>query len=147
MQTRLWNTMGIPAKSDRHCAFSKLSLMPHQLLYPLKSTQLYSSAVSNSAHSFTQQTLNESRWEGHGCVQLDRGGAFRMDWLDLLAVQGTLKSLLQHHSSKASILRPLGHVCENTLVRGRTVSVIKQCLSLPARHLSCLLPSLWYGLP
>ena len=31
--------------------------------------------------------------------------AFRMDWLDLLAVQGTHKSLLQHHSSKASILR------------------------------------------
>ena len=33
------------------------------------------------------------------------GLIFRMDWLDLLAVQGTLKSLLQHHSSKASILR------------------------------------------
>ena len=32
--------------------------------------------------------------------------SFRMDWLDLLAIQGTLKSLLQHHSSKASILRP-----------------------------------------
>ena len=32
--------------------------------------------------------------------------SFRMDWLDLLVVQGTLKSLLQHHSSKASILRP-----------------------------------------
>ena len=31
--------------------------------------------------------------------------SFRMDWLDLLAVQGTLKNLLQHHSSKASILR------------------------------------------
>ena len=31
--------------------------------------------------------------------------SFRMDWLDLLAVQGTLKSLLQHHSSKASILQ------------------------------------------
>ena len=31
--------------------------------------------------------------------------SFRMDWLDFLAVQGTLKSLLQHHSSKASILR------------------------------------------
>ena len=31
--------------------------------------------------------------------------SFRMDWLDLLAAQGTLKSLLQHHSSKASILR------------------------------------------
>ena len=33
--------------------------------------------------------------------------SFRMDWLDLLAVQGTLKSLLQHHSTKASILRRL----------------------------------------
>ena len=32
--------------------------------------------------------------------------SFRMDWLDLLTVQGTLKSLLQHHSSKASILQP-----------------------------------------
>ena len=32
--------------------------------------------------------------------------SFRIDWLDLLAVQGTLKSLLQHHSSKASILQP-----------------------------------------
>ena len=31
--------------------------------------------------------------------------SFRMDWLDFLAVQGTLRSLLQHHSSKASILR------------------------------------------
>ena len=32
--------------------------------------------------------------------------SFRMDWLDFLAVQATLKSLLQHHSSKESILRP-----------------------------------------
>ena len=38
--------------------------------------------------------------ESSGLVSL------RMDWLDLLAVQGTLKSLLQHHSSKASVLRP-----------------------------------------
>ena len=36
--------------------------------------------------------------------------SFRMDWLDLLVVQGTLKSLLQHHSSKASILRCSGFV-------------------------------------
>ena len=40
---------------------------------------------------------------------------FRMDWLDLLAIQGTLKSLLQHHSSKASTLHPaacyLTHFC------------------------------------
>ena len=39
------------------------------------------------------------------CKELPGLISFRMDWLDLLAVQGTLKSLLQHHSSKASILR------------------------------------------
>ena len=38
-----------------------------------------------------------------------------MDWLDLLAVQGTLKSLLQHHSSKASILRLTGAYTERGL--------------------------------
>src|SRR5574339_266056 len=44
--------------------------------------------------------------------------SFRMDWLDLLAVQGTLNNLLQHHSSKASVLQcsafftvPLSHPC------------------------------------
>ena len=47
--------------------------------------------------------------------------SFRMDWLDLLAVQGTLKGLLQHHSSKASILQcsaffivQISHSCMNT---------------------------------
>ena len=35
--------------------------------------------------------------------------SFRMDWFDLLAVQGTLKSLLEHHSSKASFLYALGN--------------------------------------
>ena len=40
---------------------------------------------------------------------------FRMDWLDLLAVQGTLKSLLQHHSSKASILLALSFLYSPTL--------------------------------
>ena len=41
--------------------------------------------------------------------------SFRMDWLDLLAIQGTLKSLLQHHSSKASILRHSGFLYSPTL--------------------------------
>ena len=40
----------------------------------------------------------------HPFQRIFRIDFFRMDWLDLLAVQGTLKSLLQHHSSKASIL-------------------------------------------
>ena len=56
--------------------------------------------------------------------------SFRMDWLDLLAVQGTLKSLLQHHSSKASILWPsafftvqLSHPCMTT---GKTVALTRR---------------------
>ena len=44
------------------------------------------------------QLQHQSFHENSGLI------SFRMDWLDLLAVQGTLKSLLQHHSSKASIL-------------------------------------------
>ena len=54
--------------------------------------------------------------------------SFRMDWMDLLAVQGTLKSLLQHHSSKASILRrsafftvQLSYPCITT---GKTIALI-----------------------
>ena len=53
--------------------------------------------------------------------------SFRMDWLDLLAVQGTLKSLLQHHSSKASALQcstfsviQLSHPCRNI---GKTIDL------------------------
>ena len=56
--------------------------------------------------------------------------SFRMDWLDLLAVQGTLKSLLKHHSSKASIFRhstfftvKLSHPYMTT---GKTIALIKQ---------------------
>ncbi|KAB0340627.1 hypothetical protein FD754_022972 [Muntiacus muntjak] len=41
--------------------------------------------------------------------------SFRMDWLDLLAVQGTLKSLLQHHSSKATIFLALSFLYSPTL--------------------------------
>ena len=55
--------------------------------------------------------------------------SFRMDWLDLLAVQGTLKSLLQHHSSKALILRcsdffivQLSHPCMTT---GKTMALTR----------------------
>ena len=56
--------------------------------------------------------------------------SFRMDWLDLLAVQGTLKSLLQHHSSKASILWcsaffivQLAHPYRTT---GKTIALTRQ---------------------
>ena len=56
--------------------------------------------------------------------------SFRMDWLDLLAVQGTLKSLLLHHSSKASILQcsafltvQLSHPCMTT---GKTIALTRR---------------------
>ena len=51
--------------------------------------------------------------------------SFRMDWLDLLAIQGTLKSLLQHHSSKASVLFfvvQLSHPYVNT---GKTIALTR----------------------
>ena len=53
----------------------------------------------------------------------------RMDWLDLLAVQGTLKSLLQHHSSKASILRCLGffivQLSHPYMTTGKTIALTR----------------------
>ena len=58
--------------------------------------------------------------------------SFRMDWLDLLAVQGTLKSLLQHHTSKASIL---GHsaffavqLSHPYMTTGKTIALTRQTL-------------------
>ena len=61
--------------------------------------------------------------------------SFRMDWLDLLAVQGTLKSLLQYHSSKASILLhsvfsivQLSHPYRTT---GKTITLTRWTLDLP----------------
>ena len=63
--------------------------------------------------------------------------SFKIDWFDLLAFQGTLKSLLQHHSSKASILLcsafftvQLSHPYMTT---GKTIALTRQCISI----LSC----------
>ena len=67
------------------------------------------------------------------CKEIPGLISFRMDWLDLLAVQGTLKSLLQHHSSKASILRcsalfpvQLSHAYMTT---GKTVALTRRTLA------------------
>ena len=55
--------------------------------------------------------------------------SFRMDWLDLLAVQGTLKSLLQHHSSKASLLWCLAffiaQLSHPDMIIGKTISLTR----------------------
>ena len=67
---------------------------------------------------------------------------FRIDWFDLLAVQGTLKSLLQHHSSKASILRcsafftvQLSHPYMTT---GKTIALTRQTFVGKVMLYSCL---------
>ena len=56
--------------------------------------------------------------------------SFRMDWLDLLAVQGTLKSLLKHHSSKASILRHSAFFTDQLshpyMTTGKTIALTRQ---------------------
>uniref|UniRef100_A0AC11DXL9 Uncharacterized protein n=1 Tax=Ovis aries TaxID=9940 RepID=A0AC11DXL9_SHEEP len=60
------------------------------------------------------------------------GLIFRMDWLDLLAVQGTLKSLLQHHTSKASILRCSAfftvQLSQPYMTTGKTIAFTRQTL-------------------
>ena len=74
---------------------------------------LLSPSIFSSIRDFSNESALRIRWPKYWSFSFtispsnEYSGliSFRMDWLDLLAVQGTLKSLLQHHSSKASILR------------------------------------------
>ena len=63
------------------------------------------------------------------------GLIFRMDWLDLLAGQGTLKSLLQHHSSKASVLRHSAfftvQLSHPYMITGKTIALTRQTFMIP----------------
>ena len=70
-------------------------------------------SIFPSIRVFSNESALRIRWPKYWCFSFNISPSnehpglifFRMDWLDLLAVQGTLKSLLQHHSSKASILQ------------------------------------------
>ena len=70
-------------------------------------------SIFHSIRGFSDESALRIRWPKYWgfCFNISPSNeysgliSFRMDWLDLLAVQGTLKSLLQHHSSKASILQ------------------------------------------
>ena len=70
-------------------------------------------SINPSTRVFSNESVLRIRWPKYWSFSFSISPSkeysglifFRMDWLDLLAVQGTLKSLLQHHSSKASILR------------------------------------------
>ena len=67
--------------------------------------------------------------------------SFRIDWLDLLAVQGTLKSLLQHHSSKASILRCSAfftvQISHPYMTTGKTIALTRRTLVGKVMSLLC----------
>ena len=73
--------------------------------------------------------------------------SFRMDWLDLLAVQGTLKSLLQHHSSKASILQRSAfftvQLAHPYMTTGKTIALTRQTLVSKVMSLLCNMRLLW----
>ena len=78
------------------------------LCHPL----LFLPSIFPSIRVFSNESVLRIRWPKYQSFSFSispsnehPGLIFRMDWLDLLAVQGTLKSLLQHHSSKVSILR------------------------------------------
>ena len=104
-----------PSLSSLHLSLLKLmsieSMKPSRhliLCHPL----LLLPPIPLSIRVFSNESTLHMRWPKYWSFSFSisaskehPGLIFRMDWLDLLAVQGTLKSLLQHHSSKASILR------------------------------------------
>ena len=91
-----------------------------------------------SIRVFSNELALHTRWPNYWSFSIHPSNeysgliSFMMDWLDLLGVQGTLKSLLQHHSSKASILRcsalfifQLSHPYMTT---GKTIALTRQTL-------------------
>ena len=98
-------------------SWSLLKLMSIELVMPSNHLILYHPlcllpSIFPSIRVFSNESAFHIRWPKYWSFSFkispsnDDSGliSFRMDWLDLLAVQGTLKTLLQHHSSKASIL-------------------------------------------
>ena len=82
-------------------------------------SQLFASGGQSISFSFSISPSNEYS----GLI------SFRMDWLDLLAIQGTLKSLLQHHSSKASILQHsvffIVQLSHPYIITGKTIALTR----------------------
>ena len=110
----LWNPTDharLPCPSPTPRAYSK-SCPLRRWCYPTISSSVFSSRLQYFPASGSFQMSQFIRWPKYWSFSFSISPSneysglfsFRIDWLDLLAVQGTLKSLLQHHSSKASIL-------------------------------------------
>ena len=94
-------------------------------------------SISPSIRVFSNESVLRIRWPKYWSFSFsispsnEHSGliSFGMDWLDLLAVQGTLKSLLQHHSSKASILwRPgffIVQLSHSYMTTGKTITLTR----------------------
>ena len=102
---------GLPVRYQPPKLMSIESVMPSSHLVLCRPLLLLLS-IFPSIRIFSDESALRIRWPKYWCFSFSISPSnehpgmisFRMDWLDLLAVQGTLKSLLQHHSSKASIL-------------------------------------------
>ena len=108
----------MPGLPVHHQLLSSLKLMSIELVMPsshliLCCPLLLLPAIPPSIRVFSNESTLRMRWPKYWSFsfsiipskEIPGLISFRMDWLDLLAVQGTLKRLLQHHSSKASILQ------------------------------------------
>ena len=106
-----------PVLPVHHHSRSLLKLMSIESVMPsnhliLCCPLLLPHSIFPSIRIFSVESTLHIRWPKYWSFSFSNGPSsecsglisFRMDWLDLLAVQGTLNSLLQHHSSKASIL-------------------------------------------
>ena len=103
-----------------------LILCPSLLLLP---------PIPPSIRVFSNESVLLSRWPKYQSFSFNISPSnehpglisFRMDWLDLLAVQGTLKNLLQHHSSEASILRRSAFfIVHLYMTTGRTIALTRR---------------------
>ena len=123
--------------------WSLLKLMSIELVMPsnhliLCHPLLLLPSIFPSIRVFSNETVLCIRWSKYWSFSFtispsnEYSGmiSFRMDWLDLLAVQGTHKSLLQHHSSKASILRRsaffIVQLSHSYMTTGKTIALTRQ---------------------
>ena len=93
-------------------------------------------SIFPSIRIFSNESVLHIRWPNYWNFSISPSNeysgliSFRMDWLDPLAVQGTLKSLLQHHSSKASILQHsaffMVQLSHPYLITGKTITLTRQ---------------------
>ena len=113
-----------PGLPVHHQLWSLFKLTSIELVMPsnhliLRHPILLSPSIFPSIRVFSNESVLPIRWPKYWSFSFSEYSgliSFRMNWLDLLAVQGTLRSLLQHHSSKASILWHLA-VSHNPLLR------------------------------